>query len=132
METFEMPSAKEMEARIKKKEEDLANDKAKLVTIREQDSKTDTVRAEVKRMLKEAADTAKAYVKAEGFDDYDWVMGTKISSSRSKGPSKPAKDKYRHPEDGRIGKHKGPRLQWVKEFIDSGQEDKILITGWND
>ena len=127
-----MPSAKKMEARIKKKEEDLAKDKAKLVTIREQDSRVDTVRAEVKRILKEAEDTATAYVKAEGFDDYNWVMGTKISSSNSKGASKPAKNKYRHPEDGRIAKHKGPKPQWVKEFIDRGQEDKILISGWND
>ena len=127
-----MPSAKEMEARIKKKEEDLANDKAKLVTIREQDSKINTVRAEVKRMLKAAADAAKDYVKAEGFDDYDWVMGTKKSSSKSKGSSKPTKPKYRNPEDGSIAGHKGRKPQWVQEFIDLGQEDKILIPGWNE
>ena len=127
-----MPSAKEMEVQIKKKEEDLAKDKAKLVTIRELDSKIDTVRAEAKRMLKEAADTVKAYVKAEGFDDYDWVMGTKKASLKSKGSSKPGKEKYRHPEDGRIAKHKGPKPQWVKEFINRGEEEKILIPGWND
>ncbi len=127
-----MPSAKEMEAQIKKKEDDLAKDKAKLVTIRELDSKIDTVRAEAKRMLKEAEDAVKAYVKAEGFDDYDWVMGIKKASSKSKGSSKPGKEKYRHPEDGRIAKHKGPKPQWVKEFINRGEEEKILIPGWND
>jgi len=127
-----MPSAKEMELWIKKKEEDLAKDKAKLATILEQDSKINTVRAEVKRILKEAADAAKAYVKSEGFDDYDWVMGTKKASSKPKGSSKPAKLKYRHPVDDRIAKHKGPKPQWVKEFIARGQEDKILIPGWNE
>ena len=126
-----MPSAKEMEAQIKKKEKDLAKDKAKLATIREQDSKINTVRAEAKRLLKEAEGTVKAYVKAEGFDDYDWVMETKKASSEPKGTSKPAKDKYRHPGDGRIAKNKGPKPQWVKEFIDRGEEDKILISGWN-
>ena len=127
-----MPSAKEMEAQIKRKEEDLAKDKAKLATIRELDSKIDTVRAEARRMLKEAQDAVKAYVKAEGFDDYGLVMGTKKASSKSKGSSKPGKEKYRHPEDGRIAKHKGPKPQWVREFIDRGEEDKILIPGWND
>ena len=127
-----MPSAKEMEAQIKKKEEDLAKDKAKLATIREQDSKIDAVKVEAKRMLKEAEDAVKAYVKAEGFDDYDWVMGTKNTSSKSKRASKPAKVKYRHPEDGRIAKHKGPKPQWVKEYIERGEEDKILVPGWND
>ena len=122
-----MPTHKELEAELKKKLAEIDKIKADIAMKVELDGKRDAVKAEVHRRLKEV----EAYVKAEGFD-YAELMGGKKASSKSKGSSKPAKDKYRHPEDERIAKHKGPKPQWVKEFISRGEEDKILIPDWND
>ena len=117
----------ELEAELKKKLAEIDKIKADIAMKVELDGKRDAVKAEVHRRLREI----EAYVKAEGFD-YAELMAGKKASSKSKGSSKPAKDKYRHPEDGRIAKHKGPKPQWVKEFIDRREEDKILIPGWDD
>jgi hypothetical protein len=131
METFEMPTLKELESDRKRKQAELDRIDADIAMKEELDGKRDAVKAEVHRRLKEAEGSAKAYVKAEGFN-YAELMGGKKASSKSKGSSKPGKEKYRHPDDGRIAKHKGPKPQWVKEFIERGEEDKILISGWND
>ena len=113
------------EQKLTKQLENIRTDKAK---AKELEEKRDVVKAEAKRRLNEAEQAVKAYVKNEGYD-YTELMGTKKASSKVKGASKPAKDKYRHPVDGRIAKHKGPKPGWVNDYIARGEEHLILIPG---
>ena len=126
-----MKTLKELEYEEQKLIKGLETIRTNKVKAKELEEKRDTVKAEAKRRLSEAEKSVRAYVKAEGFN-FAELMGTQNPSSKTKGASKPAKDKYRHPEDRRIAKHKGPKPQWVNDYISRGEEQLILIPGWDD